>query len=69
MPQEPRFAMSTRGEAKVLDYEAQAASATGCPNGGFQKGGDPQNGLFTMENPIWMDDLGVPPILGNLQIS
>ena len=54
--------MSTRGEAKVLDYEAQAASATGCPNGGFQKGGDPQNGLFTMENPIiYMDDSGEPP--------
>ena len=25
--------------------------------------GVPQNGLFTTENPIVMDDLGVPPFL------
>jgi hypothetical protein len=30
--------------------------------------GLPQNGWSRMETPINMDDLGVPPILGNLQM-
>ena len=33
---------------------------------GFPKIGVPQNGRFIIENPIKMDDLGVPLFFGNI---
>ena len=42
---------------KQLDIPPQKNSAA---HGCFQKLGTPQNGWFIMENPIEMDDLGVP---------
>jgi len=34
----------------------------------FPKIGIPQNGWFRMENPVKMDDLGVPLFFGNIHI-
>ena len=35
----------------------------------FPKIGVPQNGWFTMENPIKMDDLGIPLFFGNIHMT
>ena len=36
------------------------------PTGGFHKWKYPQDGWFTIDNPIKMDDLEVSPLSGNL---
>ena len=46
---------------QILDVKTWRLKNTHAPYGVFPKIGVPQNGWFIMENPIKMDDLGVPP--------
>ena len=44
-----------------MDADQQSDAFDKCKHMGVSKIGAPQNGWFIMENPIKMDDLGVPP--------